>query len=242
MKNFSQVTNNLFRGSAPNIKDIFNLKNFGIKRIVSLDEKFGKLISKTCKELKIEQKIIPLDGTRKSLIKLFENNLHDLFLTIPTFVHCRYGEDRTGFLIAYLSCKYLNKSFDEALKEAKSFGFGNKISLEVKKMYEKIIKDLFIDQNNLDIVSNQREGIFENPFIESATMHSFAPILDQGKSYPFDFIYNDNYDQLGTRENYKNKPIIFDEKLDIPNIGVFNNSSGIQGIGPAINMSGFIYE
>ncbi len=42
---------------------------------------------------------------------------------LPILVHCHHGKDRTGMVIAAYRMKYQGWSYDEAVKEMKSYGF-----------------------------------------------------------------------------------------------------------------------
>lgn len=246
---FAKVTDGLFRGSAPNLEDVIDLyQNYKIRKIISLDQKSGDIINKICKRLNINHILIPINNTKNSLIGLLENDLYNLLISGgPTFVHCKHGKDRTGLVCALFSCKYLNKTPNQALEEAKKLDFGTGIKPETKIFYEKLINDCTpIDENHADIVSNQREfGDDRDSYLEEGFQHSFSPFMDQKKEYPFDFIYNDIYTQSPTRENYQNinKSIKdHDDNKKIPISGLINNISGDSAFGPTINMNGFIYD
>jgi len=184
-------------------------------------------------------------------MKLFQHDLKKLLLDNgPTFVHCAAGKDRTGLVIALVKCKYFNEDPERAIAEAKSLGFGVGIDPQVTKLYEKLIRGCVPnkDSNNADIVSNEREYIDDNrgSILESGPMGSFAPQLDQTKTYPHDSLYNYIDDQSPTRENYrdyKKKQNNLKENSDnIPLIGIYNNDAGVRGAGPVESMTGFFYE
>ncbi len=241
---FKKVTDKLFRGSAPNINDVIFLKNnYNINKIVSLDKSSGKLIDKICKKLNIDHKIIPLDGSKKSLVNLLRHDLKKLLISNgPTFVHCKHGKDRTGLVCALFSCQYLNKSPTEALQEAKELDFGKGLDLDLKKLYENLILKCKSDENNLDIVTNQRTyGDDKDSYLFEADRKSTAPYLDYYKQHPYDFIYNDIYTQSPTRENISEEKE-YDNLSKIPLVGLFNNSGGAEGFGPTVNINGFIYD
>lgn len=248
-----EVVPGLFRGGAPTPLDVLHLKkNLGINKIISLDEASGEKIDRTCKMLGINQVKLYLSGHKKSLLKLFNYDLKKLLLNNgPTFIHCHEGKDRTGLVIALFQCKYMGKSSKDALKEAKSFGFGIGVHPYMLHLYEKLINSCnkSTDKNNADIVSNEREYIGDNrdSFLDEGHQGSFAPYLDKTRQYPMDSVYQSINDQPQTRENYLsnetlNKVHNFDEKEVVPQVGLFNNDAGNVGFGPVINPGGFIYD
>lgn len=245
-----QVTKDLYRGGAPSPNDVLWLKNkFGINKIISLDEKTGQRIIRPCKMLGIQHIMLPLNGTRQSLIKLLHHNLKDLLVKGgPTFFHCLHGKDRTGFLSALFECKYLHEDSEAALKRAKDLGFGVGVSPEIIGLYEKLIRGCKPSQdvNNADIVSNERSYKEDNKdsYLDETSQTSFAPYLDKNKQYPTDVVYNHINDQYPTRENYDEEPIKgHNQETDVvPVVGLFNNDAGGRGVGPTENYSGFFYD
>lgn len=245
---FIKVTNDLFRGGAPSPKDVaFLKKNYGINKIVSLDEESGNRIKRACKLLNINHIMLPLNGTKKSLANLLNKDLEKLFLKDgPTFVHCHYGKDRTGLIIALVQCKYLGVSAEKALKEAKKLGFGIGVDPKVVKLYEKLIRSCKSkkDKNEADIVSNQREYKSDNrdSYLDEAQRSSFSPYLSHTQQYPYDNVYLEINDQSPTRQNYQSIIEYDNKEQDVPMVGIYNNNAGIMGAGPAENVGGFIYD
>jgi len=249
---FRKVAPNLYRGSAPDPKDVLRLKNeLGIKKIISLDKEDGERISRTCKLLGINQVKIYLDGTRQSLLDLLHHNLKELLLDGgPTFFHCHAGKDRTGLLAALFKCKYMGVSPDKAIEEAKSLGFGLGVNPKVTKLYEQIIKSCKPenDSNNADIVSNEREYIGDNrdSFLDEGHQGSFAPYLSKTRQDPMDAVYNYIDDQSPTRQNYQDYKSIKEHDQEeedvVPLVGIFNNDAGGRGFGPTENYGGFFYD
>lgn len=252
---FIKVTDQLYRGSAPSPKDVVELKNkFGIKKIVSLDKKAGDRIDRVCKLLNIKHIMLPIQDTRKDLIRFLQHNLKQLFLEDgPTFVHCAHGKDRTGLAVALVKCKYLGMSPEKALEEAKSLGFGIGVDPRVVKLYEKIILACkpSKDVNKADIVSNEREYKADNrdTFLGEVHPGSFAPYLDKTRQNPMDAVYVYINDQSPTRENYQEYKSIKEhdqeedqEEGEVPIVGLYNNDAGARGFGPTENYGGFFYD
>lgn len=246
-----KITEGLFRGSAPSPKDVLWLKeNLGIKKIVSLDQASGDRIDRSCQLLHIKHVKMYLNGDRKSLIHLLKHNLKNLLLDGgPTYLHCHYGKDRTGLVSALIECKYLGVNPEKAIAQAKSLGFGVGVDPSIVKLYEKLIRSCknSKDNNNADIVSNEREYIGDNrdSFLDEGHQGSFAPYLSVTKQDPMDAVYNSINDQSPTRENYQNYKSIKEhdqEKDVVPMVGVFNNDAGGRGFGPTENYGGFFYD
>lgn len=252
-----KVTDGLYRGSAPTPKDVLWLKeNFGINKIVSLDQLSGEKINRATKLLGIKHVMVPIDivNFKSSLIKFLGHNLKKLFLEGgPTYVHCEAGKDRTGLAVALVQCKYLGKDPEEAIEEAKSLGFGLDMNPKPIHIFEKLIRACkpVKDVNNADIVSNEREYISDNrdTFLDEGHQGSFAPYLSQPKQNPQDALYNFVMEQNPTRENYHHgKPIKeYDPETDeipegVPMVGVYDNEAGGRGFGPSENNGGFIYD
>lgn len=249
-----KVTDGLFRGSAPSPSDVLWLHDYlGIRKIVSLDRLAGDKIDRACKMMGIEHKKIYIDDSRASLVKCFMHNLKHLLLDGgPTYVHCRYGKDRTGLIIALFKCKYMKMRPEKAIEEAKSLGFGLGQDPKFTHLYETLIKSCkpnSSDTNNADIVSNEREYVGDNrdSYLDQAQQGSFAPYLSETRQYPADSVYNYINDQSPTRENYLSNKSIKEhdneeEKENVPQVGVYNNDAGAQGFGPTENYGGFFYD
>lgn len=241
----------LYRGSAPNPKDVLELKEkLGIRKIVSLDQETGERIDRACKMLGIEHVKLYIDHSRKSLYDFLSQDMKKLFLEGgPTFVHCHEGKDRTGLASALVKCKFLGMDPEKAIQEAKSLGFGVGIPPQTTHMFEKIIRHCKPDKdiNSADIVSNEREYIGDNrdSFLDEGHQGSFSPYLDHTKQAPFDLVYPSTLDQAPTRQNYDSPPLFRhdpSESIALPNVGEYDNDAGQRGFGPVERMDGFFSE
>lgn len=211
IRRLRKVADGVYRGSAPSPRDVLWLKEIlGIKKIVSLDKETGDRIDHACKALGIEHVKAYIDGgDRKSLYHVLSQDLKHLLMGGgPTFFHCHEGKDRTGLIAALFKCKYMGMDPEQAIKEAKSLGFGVGVPPETVHLYEKIIRSCKShkdsDVNAADIVSNEREYIGDNrdSFLDESRQSSWSTYLDHTRQNPMDAVYVYNNDQSPTRENY----------------------------------------
>lgn len=255
IKRFRKVTDDLYRGSAPSENDVRNLhKYLGINKIVSLDRETGDAIDQICKDLHITHIKIPLNGRRESLLKLFSYDLWSLLMEGgPTFFHCLEGKDRTGFVAAAFKCMYMGYDYDEAIKEAKSLGFGVGVNPFIVGLYSNILKKICKERKKEGpentIVDNERDykypGDGRGSYLDQATQGSFAPFISKTRQYPYDNVYSPGVDQSPTRDNYDHSinPYIDDTKVvDIPSVGVYSNIAGPMGSSPINFYSGFLND
>jgi hypothetical protein len=248
IRRFTKVTKDLYRGGAPLPEDVIDLhKYFGIKKIISLDALAATKIDKITKSLGIEHIIIPIDERKiEPIITLISQNLKSLFLEGgPTFVHCLAGKDRTGMVIAMLQCKYLGMSCKKAINEAFKMGFGIGLDPKTTKFYLQVIRkycECKQDSNNADIVDNSRPGDdWRGSVLDAADISSFAPYLDYDRQYPYDAVYDYTNQQYPTRNNKDLEKVKNEEGRgsDIPLVGLYDNDSGVHGIGPVEPGNGF---
>lgn len=160
---FAKVQRGLYRGGCPTAEDLRILKNnYGIKKIVSLDDKCGHAIDNICKDLELEHIIWGLgDGRDPKVGALKKRIVPQLLHGGPTYVHCFHGKDRTGMTIAMFRI-YTGWSIDKALAEAFKFGMGSNLSPDVKQSYYNAVKEFAKEFNEdksnvLDAVSLNRE-------------------------------------------------------------------------------------
>ena len=255
IQNFHKVSDGIFRGSAPSPKDVAMLKKkYGIKKIVSLDEETGSRISRACKLLGIKHVMLPITvGKKSTLVRFLSQDIPKLFDDGPTYVHCHWGRDRTGLAVAIYRIEEDGWSCGKALKEAKRFGFGERLDPSVVAMYMKILQNVCgckekaaQDVNSAyDIVSNEREepGIYGSSDYESQL--SFAPYADfRERAFPYSKIDEGFPAQYQSRQDYglDDSPLNDDETInEIAQVGQYDvNTQGINGAGPSMIGGGFI--
>lgn len=253
-KFLSVIPGKVYRGGAPTIKDVSWLKDrYHINKIVSLDQLSGEKIDRVCKMLNIKHVMLPIDGSRQSLLNFLKHDITKLLLNgEPTYVHCQEGKDRTGLAIALFKCQYMKMDPEQAINEAKKLGFGIGVDPTCTKLFEKIIRNCqpTLTDNNMaeDIVSKEREYISDNRSspLEETHQGSFAPYLSYTRQDPVDNVYHELEDQSPTRENFHSSHYL--NKMNeitndsAPLIGLYNNDAGIYGGSPVIPVGGFIQD
>jgi tyrosine-protein phosphatase SIW14 len=124
VSNFGEVTPHLFRGGQPKLAGYKHLKEMGIDLVVDLR------LSGTNNEAQDVHKagmkfvslrwhcMFPNDGVFAKFLELLRDNPDK-----KIFVHCRYGDDRTGMMIAAYRMADAGWTPEEARKEMETFGF-----------------------------------------------------------------------------------------------------------------------
>jgi protein tyrosine phosphatase (PTP) superfamily phosphohydrolase (DUF442 family) len=124
ISNFGEVTPHLFRGGQPKLTGYEHLKQMGIDLVVDLR------LSGEANERKDVNKagmkfvslgwhcMLPHDGIFAKFLELLRDNRDK-----KIFVHCRYGDDRTGMVIAAYRMADEGWTPEEARKEMEKFGF-----------------------------------------------------------------------------------------------------------------------
>jgi tyrosine-protein phosphatase SIW14 len=127
LPNVGKINNSLFRGAQPHTEGFVQLKKLGITTIVDLrGEDAGTLAweRQQAESVGIHFVNIPVSGWSPptndqvaQFLKLFQNHNEKIF------VHCRFGDDRTGVFVATYRMAYDHWPPHQALKEMYFFGF-----------------------------------------------------------------------------------------------------------------------
>src|ERR1700739_3331039 len=125
ISNAGKVSDSLFRGAQPHLSGLGELKKLGITTIVDLRRESPPLREQErlrAESLGMHFISIPLGGfstpTSAQLAKFFS-----LLRETPVqkiFVHCEFGEDRTGVFIASYRIAFEHWTADQALSEMHS--------------------------------------------------------------------------------------------------------------------------
>lgn len=120
--NFAKVTPVLWRGAQPTEEGFVNLEREGARTIVSLRAYHDDALLLQQTGLKYVSIRANAWHPEKEDMLLFLKVLEDQN-NWPIFVHCAYGEDRTGYAIATYRIVEEGWSPEQAIKEMKSFHF-----------------------------------------------------------------------------------------------------------------------
>jgi protein tyrosine phosphatase (PTP) superfamily phosphohydrolase (DUF442 family) len=122
--NFAEVTPKLYRGAQPEAQGLESLKKMGINTIVDVRLTGTGKEGAVAKRLGMDFIALPWhclfpkdDPFAKFLAYLREHP------DKKVFVHCRYGDDRTGMMIAAYRMAVEGWSAEDARKEMNAFGF-----------------------------------------------------------------------------------------------------------------------
>lgn len=176
---FAQVSPNLYRGGEPSEDDLEMLRDvYGVKRIVSLDGRIGNLIHRVCERLGLKHIIFPLTNGADDDINSLKNNLIPVLNAIPTYLHCKWGQDRTGMTVALYRVLHDKWPVEKALGEAYRYGMGTGLDPITALNYYNVVRQAVNDNNNLDDAYEMRPsgngaigGLFEGQL-------SWAPFAD----------------------------------------------------------------
>jgi tyrosine-protein phosphatase SIW14 len=126
--NSGKINDHLYRGAQPRDPGFLELKKLGVTTIVDLrgeaPEKSG-WEEKRAESLGIRFIHIPVPGWSPptndqvaQFLSIFRDNPQE-----KVFVHCRFGDDRTGVFVASYRMAFEKLPADQALKEMYHFGF-----------------------------------------------------------------------------------------------------------------------
>lgn len=126
--NAGKVSDQLFRGAQPRLSGLDELKKLGVTTIVDLRRESPHTRDQErsrAESLGIHFVSIPVGGfsnpTSAQLAQFFT-----LVRSTPAqkiFVHCEFGEDRTGVFVAAYRIAFEHWSADQAISEMRAFGF-----------------------------------------------------------------------------------------------------------------------
>lgn len=122
--NFAEVNPQLYRGAQPHSNGFANLKKMGVDIVVDL-----RLSGKDTEKQDVTRAgmtyvsipwhcLFPKDKDVAKFLLLLRQNKDK-----KIFVHCRYGDDRTGMMIAAFRMAVEGWSAEDARKEMDAFGF-----------------------------------------------------------------------------------------------------------------------
>ncbi len=137
--NFGKVSAELYRGAQPDAQGIQNLKQLGVKTIINLrmPDDIWKPEATHAQANGILYTNVPLRGLGRPTDAQI-SRLMALIKTCPgpVFVHCEFGCDRTGTVVACYRIQYDKWPRQAALDEAERYGLSH-----LEKGMRKFIKE-----------------------------------------------------------------------------------------------------
>jgi protein tyrosine phosphatase (PTP) superfamily phosphohydrolase (DUF442 family) len=131
ISNAGKISDSLFRGAQPDVSHLAELKKLGVTTIVDLRRESAHTREREkiqAESLGMHFISIPVGGfstpTSAQLAEFFLLVRETPFQKI--FVHCEYGEDRTGVFIASYRIAFEHWTADEAVSEMLFFGFNGR--------------------------------------------------------------------------------------------------------------------
>lgn len=125
--NAGKINDFLYRGAQPKPEGFAELKKLGITLVVNLRDEAGEIDSERARvvALGLQYKSIPLNGRGAPTDKDTAEFLTLLGSTSgqKVFVHCKYGADRTGVMIAAYRISSQKWSVQDAIGEMREFRF-----------------------------------------------------------------------------------------------------------------------
>ncbi len=126
--NSGMINDRLYRGAQPGERGLLALKKLGITTIVDLraedptrinwEEKKAESLGMRFLRIPVGGWSTPTDQQVAQFLSLFPNNPQE-----KVFVHCHFGDDRTGVFVASYRMTFENVAPEQALKEMFYFGF-----------------------------------------------------------------------------------------------------------------------
>jgi tyrosine-protein phosphatase SIW14 len=125
--NAGKVNEHLYRGAQPQEAGLLELKKLGMTTIVNLRAAGPQVSWEQGKAEALGIRFVnipvggfspPADGQVAQFLSIFREHPEE-----KVFVHCRYGDDRTGVFVATYRMAFDGFLSDEALNEMYKFGF-----------------------------------------------------------------------------------------------------------------------
>jgi tyrosine-protein phosphatase SIW14 len=134
IRGFHRVDQDLYRGGHPSCSGYAKLQALGIRTIIDLqgglERKIERCKVKGAADNNGQFRFIPFDIKlyQTAVTGVSEARVNSLFALIaqapkPIFINCKFGEDRTGMVIAIYRMKRGEMNYQEARSEALYYGF-----------------------------------------------------------------------------------------------------------------------
>jgi protein tyrosine phosphatase (PTP) superfamily phosphohydrolase (DUF442 family) len=122
LKNWYQLDADVYRSEQPNRKGFEEIRAKGIRSIVNLRDKYAD--APLIEGLGFNLTEVPMRATHFSEEDIVKALRAIQSAPKPVLVHCQYGADRTGVVIAMYRIVFQGWTKDEALAEMRGGGFG----------------------------------------------------------------------------------------------------------------------
>lgn len=126
--NFGKIDEHLYRGAQPRAGGLPELKKLGVTTIVDLrgedpskstwEQKHAETLGIRFVHIPVSGWAPPSDAQVAEFLNIFRANPQE-----RVFVHCRYGDDRTGVFVAVYRMAFDKFLSDDAIHEMYFFGF-----------------------------------------------------------------------------------------------------------------------
>jgi protein tyrosine/serine phosphatase len=124
----SIINNVLYRGAQPDAEGIAHLKKLGVVKVINLrkPDDSWPVEKVVCEENGITYVNIPMDGLLAPSRATIMHILSEIRTSSgPVFVHCQYGCERTGTVVACCRIEFQSMSNKDALQEAVIYGMSS---------------------------------------------------------------------------------------------------------------------
>lgn len=124
---FSQVSSGIYRGARPLTEGLRTLQKLGVRTIINLDDDLEAIgiENREARQFNIRMVALPMsaywfpeDEKVNRILRELDNKDN-----YPIFVHCQYGEDRTGLIVGLYRVEYQNWEPQYAYGEMLKMGF-----------------------------------------------------------------------------------------------------------------------
>lgn len=125
---FEKVSDSFYRGSEITLKEIHFLAQKGIKKILNLkvqNTKEIKSFKKICEKHGMSYINVPINVFEEpeTTVDELKNIVKNVSAENPIYVHCKYGEDRTGFVTGLHLLLNKNWQINDILDDMEKNGY-----------------------------------------------------------------------------------------------------------------------